>query len=93
MAGSPEVDLKALQADVLAGMDAPSLAVKYGISETKLGHLIVRLIEDGKLSHEDLAALYSVSQIVSALTWECPDCHEIVPAAYEECTKCGNPRK
>ncbi|MCA1960170.1 MAG: hypothetical protein LDL33_05200 [Desulfomonile sp.] len=93
MKKTSEVDIKALRSDILAGLDAPTLAEKYGISETALGKLIVQLIENGDLGHEDLATLYSVSQIVHALTWECPDCHKVVPAAYEECTECGNRRK
>jgi len=92
MTNDSHVDTNALRSDVLAGLDASALTAKYRISEAVLGKLIVRLIESGDLSHEDLAALYSVSQIIRALTWECPYCRKIVPAAHDECTKCGNPR-
>lgn len=86
------VDAKALRSDIFSGLSAPALARKYGVTEVALGKLIVRFIESGELSHEDLAGLYSASQIIRALTWECPNCRKIVPDAYDKCTKCGNPR-
>ena len=92
MKNASHVDTSALRSDIIAGLNAPDLAAKHGISETALGKVIVQLIESGDPSHEDLAALYSVSQIIRALTWECPYCRKIVPAAHDECTKCGNPR-
>jgi hypothetical protein len=92
MKDAPHVDTKALRSDIIAGLDSLALVKKYRISEAMLGKLIVQLIESGDLRHEDLAELYSVSEIIRALTWECPYCRKVVPAAYDVCTKCGNPR-
>lgn len=92
MNNSSNVDINALRSDIISGLNSSALVKKYRVSEAVLGKLIVQLIESGRLHHEDLAELYSVSEIIRALTWECPYCRKIVPAAYDQCTKCGNPR-
>lgn len=92
MKKSPDVDLQRLRSDVAAGLTARTLTRKYRISEEELAKLVSALVESGDLKSEDLSMLYSVSETIRALTWECPYCRKIVPASYDQCTRCGNAR-
>jgi|GEM_PF-591809 len=93
MNDAPNVDSNALKADIMAGLSSRSLAEKYHISDELLGKLVAGLVESGQLTHDDLKRLFSVSDLIRALTWECRYCRKIVPAAYDQCTRCGNPRQ
>ncbi|MCA1962286.1 MAG: zinc ribbon domain-containing protein [Desulfomonile sp.] len=93
MKDAPHVDIRALRSDIIAGLDARSLTKKYRMSDELLGKLVSRLVERGDLTHDDLNRLYSVSELIRALTWKCAYCRKVVPAAYEYCTRCGNPRR
>jgi rubrerythrin len=92
MKSTPDVDLRRLKSDIMAGLVARTLTRKYQISKETLARLVSALVESGDLKHDDLHKLYSSSEILRVLTWQCRYCRKIVPAAYDKCPRCGNSR-
>jgi hypothetical protein len=87
-----EISTEDLVADVRSGLDSSSLIKKYGVSEKALGKAVGKLVESGVFSQSDLVQLFSKSSMMRSLTWQCPACGKIVPAAYDSCTRCGTPQ-
>jgi len=85
-------DTKALVADILAGKDLAAVMKRHKLSERGLDKALATLIERGDISQADLTRLYSSSQLIRSLTWECPVCRKVLPVAIDTCTRCGNPR-
>lgn len=92
MKNDPEVDLGKLKSDILAGLGAQTLIRKYQMAEEALAKVVSALMESGDLNHEHLQHLYSTSEIIRTLTWQCNYCRKIVPAAHDTCPRCGNNR-
>lgn len=85
-------DTKAIASDILAGKDLAELMRKYRLSERGIEKALAALIENGELTQSDLTQLFSSSQLIRSLTWECPVCRKVLPVAIDACTRCGNAR-
>jgi hypothetical protein len=92
MDDSIHFDTKAIVSDILAGKDLAAVMRKHRLSERGLEKALATLIERGDLTQSDLTRLFSSSQLIRSLTWECPVCRKVLPVALDMCTRCGNAR-
>jgi len=80
---------KEILKDIRSGMDDAGLMKKYKLSPKAILLLMGKLVSEGWLTPEELAARRSLAKTVYFSIYKCPVCQEIHYTKSESCPSCG----